>query len=116
VPAIDKQHAELASRLNELGRAMQDGQETASLLEEVIRYTAFHFATEEGLMKANGYSGLESHRELHRQLLADLRGLPLTSDLVTVGLVLRYLQEWLLRHVDGADRDFADALHRNAAR
>jgi hypothetical protein len=34
----------------------------------------------------------------------------------TVGLVLRYVQAWLLRHVDGADRDFADALHRHAAR
>ncbi|HEY1930785.1 MAG TPA: bacteriohemerythrin [Acetobacteraceae bacterium] len=115
VPAMDKQHAALASRLNELGSAMRDGAETGSLLEEAIRYTAFHFATEERLMQAHGYPGLEAHRDLHQQLLTDLRGLRLTGgDVVTVGLVLRYLQEWLLRHVDGADRDFADALHRHA--
>ena len=30
---------------------------------------------------------------------------------MSVSLTLRYLQEWLLRHVDGADRDLAVALH-----
>lgn len=110
VPLMDEQHAALASRLNALGRAMQDGEDPTPLWEEAVRYTGLHFASEENLMRAHGFDGLDAHRDMHRQLLADLRGLRPATDGASVSLLMRYLQEWLLRHVDGADRDFADTL------
>ena len=50
------------------------------------------------------------HREEHRRLLHDIQNLQVDGDLASVSLILRYLQEWLLRHVDGLDRQLGQAL------
>jgi hypothetical protein len=47
---------------------------------------------------------------MHHRLLEDLSGLCLDGAGISVSLIVRYLREWLLRHVDGADRDLAVAL------
>lgn len=110
VPEIDEQHAKLASLLNGLGAALLNAQPHEALLAEVVRYTAFHFASEECLMDDCAYRGAAVHRELHRQLLEDVRSLKLDEETMSVSLILRFLQEWLIRHIDGADRDLAAAL------
>ncbi|MDA8249957.1 MAG: hypothetical protein M0Z28_12375 [Rhodospirillales bacterium] len=48
---------------------------------------------------------------MHRRLLDDITSLRLDGSGMSVSLVLRFLQEWLVRHVDGADRDFAVCWH-----
>jgi diguanylate cyclase (GGDEF)-like protein/hemerythrin-like metal-binding protein/PAS domain S-box-containing protein len=110
VREIDEQHAWLVSLLNDLAAALRNGEPHDAALKEVIRYTGFHFATEERLMRGSSYHGAAAHRDMHRRLLEDLRGLRLDGAKVSVSLIVRYLQEWLLRHVDGADRDLAAAL------
>jgi hemerythrin-like metal-binding protein len=110
VREIDDQHARLVVLLNELVAALRNGQPHEAALTDVVRYTGFHFACEERLMRGVGYLGEAAHREMHRRLLDDLRGLRLDGAGVSVSLIARYLQEWLLRHVDGADRDVAAAL------
>jgi diguanylate cyclase (GGDEF)-like protein/hemerythrin-like metal-binding protein len=109
VHEIDEQHANLAALLNTLSSALCNGREHAALLEEVVRYAGFHFATEEGLMRSCGYEGEAAHRDMHRRLLDDLGSLRLDED-VSISLAARYLNTWLLRHVDGADCDLAAAL------
>jgi diguanylate cyclase (GGDEF)-like protein/hemerythrin-like metal-binding protein len=111
VREIDEQHAHLAALLNGLAAALRNGQEHGAILQEVVRYAGFHFATEERLMRACCYDGLESHQDMHRRLLDELRGLRLDEAGFSFSLTVRYLQNWLLRHVDGADRDLAAALH-----
>jgi diguanylate cyclase (GGDEF)-like protein/hemerythrin-like metal-binding protein len=110
VSEIDDQHARLVALLNELAAALRNGEEHEAALQEVICYTRFHFATEEQLMKQHCYEGSAAHRDMHRRLMDDLHGLRLDGPGVSVSLVVRYLQEWLLRHVDGADRDLAAAI------
>ena len=107
---IDEQHAELASLLNDLVDVLRNGEDHTAILHRIIRYAEFHFATEERLMAANDYAGSAQHRDAHRRLLDDIRNLGLERDGVSVSLILRYLQEWLLRHVDGADRELAKTL------
>ena len=111
IAEIDEQHCRLMSLLNDLADALRNGEAHGAVLEEVIRYTGFHFATEEHLMRTHHYDGEVAHREMHRRLLDDLRGLRLDETGTNVSLIVRYLREWLLRHVDGADRDLAAALH-----
>ena len=111
VREIDEQHATLAGLLNELSVALRNGQEHAAIYQEIVRYAGFHFATEERLMRSCDYDEEAAHRDMHRRLLDDLRALRLEEcEVAGVSLTLRYLQEWLLRHVDGADRDLAAAL------
>jgi len=116
VREIDEQHATLAALLNELSAALRNGQEHVATFREIVRYTAFHFATEERLMRSCGYAEEAAHQDMHRRLLDDLRCLRLEEcEGASVSLTLHYLQEWLLRHVDGADRDLAAALRAAAA-
>lgn len=107
VPEIDAQHAELAALLNELAADLRDGRNTGPSFQAFIRAAAAHFAAEERLMAQSAYAGTAAHREMHRRLLADVSGLSLQPGEGDASLMLRYLQEWLFRHVDGADREFA---------
>ncbi len=112
---IDEQHAKLVQLLNRLADALRNGEAHDAALDAVIRYASFHFAAEERLMRGCEYPGEAAHREMHRCLLDDLRGLRLDGAGVSVSLIVQYLREWLLRHVDGADRDLASALHATGA-
>ena len=66
-------------------------------------------------MEQHQVDGLVRHREEHRRLLHDIGSL-LVGDFASMRLVLRYLQEWLLRHVDGADRQLGQALAAKGCR
>jgi hemerythrin len=93
--------------------ALTDGTDTAAMLanlQDLIRYARFHFATEEQLMVDHGLASLEPHRNAHRRLLDDIRNLDVKDDLPSISLTLRYLREWLLRHIDGFDKDLARSL------
>ncbi len=110
VPEMDAQHARLAELLNALAIVLHNGQDHRTAFGEFLRYAAFHFAWEERLMADACYIGLLEHCDKHRRLLADVAGLVMEGDGVSSSLVLRYLQEWLFRHVDGADRELAAVL------
>jgi hemerythrin len=116
IAEIDTQHAHLASLLNELVGALRNAEDHTAIFHEIIRYAAFHFATEERLMAEYDFVGAAQHRDTHRRLLDDLRNLGLEREGMSVSLILRYLQEWLLRHVDGDDRVLAQALLERGAR
>jgi diguanylate cyclase (GGDEF)-like protein/hemerythrin-like metal-binding protein len=113
IEEIDDQHMHLAELIDELSAELKgnfDGNTIAAKMSDLTQYTAFHFATEERLMEQHQVEDLVRHREEHRRLLHDVQNLQVDGDLVSVSLVVRYLQEWLLRHVDGPDRQLGQAL------
>ena len=110
---IDEQHAHLGSLVDGLATALHDGtrqEDIAERLSQTIDYTALHFATEERLMAEYQVADADQHREQHRRLLDDIRHLRLDGELPSISLILRYLQEWLVRHVDGMDKALGQAL------
>ncbi|HTW70668.1 MAG TPA: bacteriohemerythrin [Acetobacteraceae bacterium] len=107
VRQMDAQHAHLFDLLNVLAEALQNGREPKPPFREFIGAVARHFADEERLMVEAGYPSAARHREEHQRLLAEVAGLVLDGQDVSASLVLRYLQDWLCRHIDGFDRDFA---------
>jgi hemerythrin len=103
----------LAELIDELSASLKgnfDGNTIAARLSDLTQYTAFHFATEERLMEHHQVDDLARHREEHRRLLHDVQNLRVDGDVASVSLIVRYLQEWLLRHVDGPDRQLGQAL------
>ncbi len=110
---IDEQHAHLADLIDAVSAALKDGAADASLhgsLHQLIRYAGFHFATEERLMAEYRIADLVRHHDAHQRLLDDVAKLDLDGDVASISLILRYLQEWLYRHVDTMDRELAQAL------
>ena len=113
IEEIDDQHMHLAELIDELSASLKgnfDGATIAARLSDLTQYTAFHFATEERLMERYQVEHLVQHREQHHRLLHDIQNLHVDGDMASASLIVRYLQEWLLRHVDGPDRQLGQAL------
>ena len=70
---------------------------------------AAHFALEERVMRDRGYREYREHKADHERLLDEIRDLGLEREGFSVGLTLRYLEEWMLRHVESLDRALGEA-------
>lgn len=109
---IDEQHRGLVEQINALWLAMlhhEDDQVILGIILRLFQYTQTHFIDEESLMRAYGYGDLESHRHAHADFVQYINqivdtyveGNPISNKL------LRFLNDWLRRHILGEDRAFA---------
>ena len=113
IEQIDDQHLHLVRLVDHLSAALKDGRDADTVgagLRELIRYAAFHFATEERLMEMHEVDRRARHRDEHRRLLNDIDALHVDGELASISLILRYLNEWLVRHVDSLDRQLGQRL------
>lgn len=113
IPEIDSQHQGLVNTINTLWEAIihkADAGRVTQILDELQRYVVSHFTAEEALMRVQGYPRFEEHRAEHqvfRQRIQAARQCAESGDLPQLEL-LRYLTDWLVRHIQGGDRDYAD--------
>jgi hemerythrin-like metal-binding protein len=110
IEPIDSQHKVLVDLINKLHDATNDGREKEVLgdvLKELIDYTEWHFAAEEGPMTAHGYPNYEKHKQEHKKLTEQVRdikrqfepgGIEITMD------VMRFLKGWLTNHIIDVDK------------
>ncbi len=116
VRIIDQQHMELVSLLNKLYEAMHAGEGREALgevLSGLIRYTGFHFAAEERLMRTHGYPDYLSHKAKHEKMAAKVLSLQAEYEAETVFSPIQisnFLKNWLARHILGTDKAFGDYL------
>lgn len=114
---IDAQHMYLIDRINELWRSLGSAREDAIVLDLLVdlrRYTERHFADEEMLMKAFDYPHLAAHERAHGRFVERVRA---AADDYTAGKevgmeLLRFLSDWLQRHIKVEDRQYAVYLER----
>ena len=112
---IDQQH----KRLLLLGNAVLEppfnsaelepraAQLQALQLQAVIDFAQEHFAFEEGLMRSAGYPGADQHAKYHSSLLTELRTYCFKAQrgLHTNPVGRFFLWNWIVPHIDSADRD-----------
>lgn len=118
IAEIDRQHQKLFALFNELYDAMQQGHGTEvidKVLTSVVDYTAYHFAFEEKLLKEAGFKEEAAHRAEHGKLAeqAKLLAQRLRSaggDPTVVIATLKFLGDWLARHILVSDKSFAPFL------
>jgi len=113
IAELDRQHRDLMDRINALGRDMKDGLELDALLGSLrglVQASEAHFAYEEALMTEHDLRHAVDHGAIHRRLLDDVRSLTTGLDERGLVLTMRYLQQWLFRHIDTADRAIATEL------
>ena len=112
-PSLDAQHKEIIAVINELYEAREEGHDRDAvrhILDRLLQYTLVHFKHEEQVMQEHGYPGFAQHKTLHdeiRQRTSDLRE---DADLVTGQDLLRFLKEWWVGHIQGADKKYAPYL------
>lgn len=113
IDIMDRQHRQLTVHVNEFASSLRCGDDAAVFsdrLATVFSYTQYHFECEEHLMLEHGFADMAAHSKLHAHLLEDLRSFSVGCDTRSLSLTTRFLQEWLLRHIDDADRKLATAL------
>lgn len=120
VAEIDAQHARLAELINTLFYAYAQGRERqvlADIINQLHDYARYHFATEEGLMRAHGqdYAELAVHLGQHAAFFSKVvdflleyvsdEGAELAPDL------LQFMMDWLKHHIKGIDARFGAYLN-----
>ena len=114
VAVVDEQHHRLVDLINQLG-AISARQSTldelGGILTELANYTVYHFKTEEDLMKqlkvdaAHQLAHLKAHQHFTEQVGVAAKILMGGGDVnnqIVVPL-LKYLTNWLVQHILGAD-------------
>ncbi|RQW80001.1 MAG: diguanylate cyclase [Methylococcus sp.] len=107
IEVIDRQHRGLMDLVNRLGNELKNGlarERLQETVQELLTATEIHFQTEEDLMSEHDIKSLETHRGKHQQLLADVRRFGVEVDRRSMALTMRYLQEWLIRHIETMDK------------
>jgi hemerythrin len=117
IKKIDKQHQQLVNIINELHDGMKTGKGKeilSNILDELIKYTAFHFKYEEMLFDKYVYPETKIHKRQHSDLvekvLAYKENYNNGKKVLTME-VMDFLKEWLTRHIVGSDKNYSSFLN-----
>jgi hemerythrin-like metal-binding protein len=121
VESMDKQHRMLIDSLNELHSAMLNGrahQMTGELLEKLVKYTNYHFHSEEEIMKAANFPDFDAHHQKHEDLVKEvnvfLDRYRSGEELINLHL-MTFLRDWLNSHILGVDQEYGKWISRSAS-
>lgn len=121
VTQMDKEHQRLIDIINNLYAAMRSGRSKdsiGSILDELIDYTKTHFAHEEKLMREAGYAGFDEQKQAHEALISQVAevqqkyraGTALGQEVMT------FLKNWLVNHIQGADKKYGPVMNKKGIR
>lgn len=108
---VDHDHRILLALVNQISlpETKQDPVAVGFILDELLGYTAMHFAREEGLMEKAGYPDLVEHRAIHKAMIAEVQQLQARLEVFTPRLgddLHRFLANWLMQHILVEDRHY----------
>ncbi len=114
VDVFDNDHKELVSIVNRLHDSISVRSQQAilsSLLNDLLKYTIYHFSREEGYMLSHGYPDYESHKIQHEALIKKVEDF---ADQVSSGKssisisLMGFLKDWLINHIMKTDREYME--------
>ncbi len=113
ISEIDKQHKALVNLINNLFDAIKDGKSNQifdKLITDLIKYTEFHFATEEKYFTQFAYPETKAHKGKHHEFIDTVMRFKKEFDSGKTGLtvgVLDFLRDWLTKHILGDDQRYS---------
>ncbi len=113
IDTIDKQHMILVRAINLLAMAIEKNSEQellTAIFETLANYTITHFSYEEELLDHFGYPESVEHKKSHQALVDELKILKEKFDTGEDHLgpqVLKFLVDWLTKHIMGTDKRYA---------
>ncbi len=114
ISSIDTQHKiwlELMGKLRAVAVEEQKPQKIMECLNEMENYASFHFQYEENLFRELGFKEEAGHCELHRQFeknVCKLRSELNRGYAPMVATLLKEMQDWLVGHICGEDKKYAE--------
>jgi len=122
VQLFDLQHKHLFKLVHRLETEMMGARgrdRMHEFLRDLAEYAIEHISTEEAVLRAYCYPYLDAHLEQHRKfcgMLADFKEREVAGDPALNVSVLRCLRDWMLSHVRGTDRLYAEFLNAHGMR
>jgi hemerythrin len=108
VVEIDEQHKKLVGILNDLHDARRAGHardKLGEILDGLIQYAAYHFATEEKYFDQFEYPDADAHKRDHQDFVEQVTefkaGFDKGSALLSVS-VMNFLADWAKQHIQGS--------------
>ena len=116
VKQSDEQHKKLVGLINDLHDAMKEGKANevlGTIFLSMIDYTKTHFADEEALLKAHGYTDLAGQQSSHRQFVAQVENMfdEFKTGFVVTLEVMGFLKKWLEHHIQVEDKKYGPFLN-----
>lgn len=117
IKEIDNQHMKLVELVNELHDGMKagKGKETlGNILNELTKYTAFHFGYEEQLFDKYTYPETTMHKRQHQDLVAQVIDYKTNFESGKAVLsmdIMNFLRDWLANHIAGSDKKYTAFLN-----
>lgn len=120
VEKIDAQHKCFIAIINELShmsKCVNDDKLLNAKLDELVRYTEYHFSSEQYLMLELEYDGYSQHLVIHQSLITGLRerisGYRVKKK--SIDDIIDYLFQWFVGHTIDDDRNIANWMGEKAA-
>lgn len=113
LPEIDEHHQHLFTLIQRAFDCYNRGESDQSirtLLDELMEYAAYHFASEEMLMGEIGYPGIAEHNAEHgifTEKAKEMLDLYQTIGSAVLSGLLIFLNAWLTQHILQKDADYA---------
>ena len=114
VVEIDDQHKRMFATINELLDSIKTGtteEHIGSVIDSLIQYKIFHFATEEKYFKEFNYEGAAFHISKHQEFNKKLSFLKEKYPSPTIEFayeLVDFLEDWLLDHLMVVDQKYVE--------
>jgi methyl-accepting chemotaxis protein len=121
VLTMDSHHQRLISLINRLHASLKQGDGSAitqGILKELMAYTLYHFQAEEELMAKCNFAGLAAQKKVHGDFLrvvTSARDRWLAGDATVPRELLVTLENWLVQHITGMDKQYGPCVIRHLA-
>lgn len=114
VELFNNDHKELIALANRLHDNISIGSQQNVLLpilNELLKYTIFHFGREEGMMLQYAYPYYDRHKAEHDALIQQVEDYhdQVTGGKTSISLsLIGFLKEWLVNHIMKTDKDYRE--------
>lgn len=114
VELIDNQHKMMFSTINELLdtiNTMPTTEKLTSIIDQLVQYKKYHFATEEKFFKEFNYEKTAEHMGLHQEFNERLNKIKEENgdNIIALAFALvDFLEDWLINHLMTADQDYKE--------
>ena len=116
IATLDAQHKQFLRILSRLREALASEREENMLrvaLEDLKRYSVYHFAAEEAFMRSRDCPKLAAHQAEHQEFARRVREFDderLAGARSLAAGLAEYLSAWLVKHIQSTDKAMASCL------
>lgn len=119
VKEIDEQHKIFVGLMDELYNAITNNKASELLdgiIDELVKYTEFHFATEEKYFVQFNYEHAAEHKIAHEALLNGVNSFRSEKNENKIELAMKlldFLENWLVEHLEIHDKRYSKCFNEH---